>query len=117
MPNPSRDSDSEDLQTFLRNFHKEIEDGSVDAKDAKALEDDDGDTDEERVQDDEDDDDKYFIDDEGNCYIKATPKKQNQLKRKLKTPTQPTVPATETAAITVRSATRASSSATATKGL
>lgn len=115
MPNPSRDSDSEDVQTFLRNFHKEIENGSGEAKDAKASDDD-----EEHEQDaeDDDDDDKYFIDDEGNCYIKTTPKKQHQLKKKLKpTSVATSTPATKTSGITVRSATRAASSAAATKGL
>lgn len=115
MPNHSRDSDSEDLQSFLRNFHKEIEDGSGEAKDAKASED--ADSNEEHEQDEEDDD-KYFIDDEGNCYIKTTPKKQHQLKKKLKPATVSTsTPATKTTGITVRSATRAASNAAATKGL
>jgi len=38
----------------------------------------------EREEEEEDDEDKYFIDDEGNCYIKTTPKKQKELQKKLK---------------------------------
>ncbi|KAH8370657.1 hypothetical protein KR093_004539 [Drosophila rubida] len=85
MPNRSRDSDSEDLQSFLINFHKEIEDnaakehGSVVERNANETHA--GGTDEEG-----EDADKYFIDDEGNCYIKTTPKKQLKLKSKQKAP-------------------------------
>ncbi|XP_016987896.1 transcriptional repressor CTCF [Drosophila rhopaloa] len=105
-----KDEDSEDLQSFLSNFHKEIE-GSSDDKVVhtilKAIRAEDGDLDEEEEQDaeagkskpeeeeeaeedaeeeddDDDDEDKYFIDDEGNCYIKTTPKKQKELQKKLK---------------------------------
>lgn len=108
MPNRKRDSDSEDLQSFLMNFHKEIEDGGSEAKNAKDANDKDVGEEEE---DEEDDDDKYFIDDEGNCYIKTTPKKQHKIKNKLKPPVSSTP-----AAVTVRSATR-SSSLNASKGL
>ncbi|XP_017043325.1 transcriptional repressor CTCF [Drosophila ficusphila] len=100
--------DSEDLQSFLNNFHKEI-DGSSDEKVVdtilKAIRAEDGDIDEEdevvdeaakstpeeqqadedaEEEEEDDDDDKYFIDDEGNCYVKATPKKQKELQKKLK---------------------------------
>ncbi|EDW69222.1 transcriptional repressor CTCF [Drosophila virilis] len=116
MSKRTRDSDSEDLQSFLINFHKEIEEGSVDAKDAKtngeALDDDAEETEEQEDQDD--DDDKYFIDDEGNCYIKTTPRKQQQLKKKLKP--QASSNTTETGAISIRSASRAASS-TASKAI
>ncbi|XP_017009569.2 transcriptional repressor CTCF [Drosophila takahashii] len=90
--------DSEDLQSFLNNFHKETE-GSGDDKvvhtilKAISAEDEDeelqeeeeapGSEQEEEQEEDDDDDDKYFIDDEGNCYIKTTPKKQKELQKKL----------------------------------
>ncbi|KAI8041734.1 transcriptional repressor CTCFL [Drosophila gunungcola] len=101
-----KDEDSEDLQSFLSNFHKEI-DGSSDDKVVhtilKAIRAEDGEVDEEAGQyaeadkskqeeqqaeeeeeEEDDDEDKYFIDDEGNCYIKTTPKKQKELQKKLK---------------------------------
>ncbi|KAM8708888.1 hypothetical protein ACLKA7_015801 [Drosophila subpalustris] len=104
MPNRKSNSDSEDLQSFLNNFHKEIEDGSSEAKNAKDKESVIGDDAEKEEEDEEDDDDKYFIDDEGNCYIKTTPKKQHKFKSKLKPPV-----ASTPAAITVRSAAKSSS--------
>ncbi|XP_034482656.1 transcriptional repressor CTCF isoform X2 [Drosophila innubila] len=104
MPNRKRDSDSEDLQSFLMNFHKEIEDGNSEARNAKDLNAKDVDDEEkEEENEEEDDDDKYFIDDEGNCYIKTTPKKKLKLTNKLKPPV-----VSKPAAITVRSATRSS---------
>lgn len=111
MSRRKRNSDSEDLQSFLNNFHKEIEDGSSEAKNAKDKESVVGVDAEKEEEDEEDDDDKYFIDDEGNCYIKTTPKKQHKFKSKLK----PAVASTP-AAITVRSAAK-SSSPNASKGL
>jgi len=112
MPNRKRDSDSEDLQSFLMNFHKEIEDGNSEHKNAKEVNSKNV-VEEEKDEEDEeeDDDDKYFIDDEGNCYIKTTPKKKLKLTNKLKPPV-----ASKPAAITVRSATR-SSTTNASKGL
>ncbi|KAH8307380.1 hypothetical protein KR044_011006 [Drosophila immigrans] len=91
MPNRNRDSESEDLQSFLINFNKEIEDNAA-KENASVMETNGGGDDEE-----EEDADKYFIDDEGNCYIKTTPKKQ------LKPKTKPKAPVTSTPApITVR---------------
>ncbi|XP_017128523.1 transcriptional repressor CTCF [Drosophila elegans] len=104
-----KDEDSEDLQSFLSNFHKEI-DGSNDDKVVhtilRAISAENGEVDDEEEagqdaeadksnqeeqqaereeeEDDDDDEDKYFIDDEGNCYIKTTPKKQKELQQKLK---------------------------------
>ncbi|XP_022208217.1 transcriptional repressor CTCF [Drosophila obscura] len=95
---------TEDLQSFLNNFHKEIEDGSDDKVVHKILKSiraedgvDEGDEDYVEVSEEEqsgedadydpgeeeDDADKYFIDDDGNCYIKTT-KKQKELLEKLK---------------------------------
>ncbi|XP_017063352.1 transcriptional repressor CTCF [Drosophila eugracilis] len=100
-----KDEHSEDLQSFLNNFHKEIEDKSDDkvvhtilkairAEDGDLEENDDeeaaaeeeqhAENDAEEAEEEEEDDDKYFIDDEGNCYIKTTPKKQKELQKKLK---------------------------------
>lgn len=112
MPNNKRAPDSENLQSYLMNFHKEIDDGNAEAKSAKEnesvmyVDEVKGEEDDE-----EDDDDKYFIDDEGNCYIKTTPKKPLKLKNKLKAPVTSTP-----APITVRSATR-SRSTTASKAI
>ncbi|EDW37728.1 GL21090 [Drosophila persimilis] len=102
----SSNKKSEDLQSFLNNFHKEIEDGnddkvvhkilkSIRAEDGVAEDDDDyivEVSEEEQAENDddynpseeEDDEDKYFIDDDGNCYVKTTPKKQKELQEKLK---------------------------------
>jgi len=104
-----KDEDPEDLQTFLNNFHKEIEGNSdekvvntileaisaeaidldengAEAGGSKPMEEAEADLDhaEEAEEEEEDDEDKYFIDDEGNCYIKTTPKKQKELQKKLK---------------------------------
>lgn len=101
-----KDEDPEDLQTFLNNFHKEIEGNSdekvvntileaisaeaidldengAEAGGSKPMEEAEADLDhaEEAEEEEEDDEDKYFIDDEGNCYIKTTPKKQKELQR------------------------------------
>ncbi|KAH8380508.1 hypothetical protein KR009_011150 [Drosophila setifemur] len=95
MPRKARKAEeSEDLQSFLSNFHKEIEGGSDDKvvhKIMEAIEEEDADHLKEEDDDDADEDeegefdaDKYFIDDEGNCYIKTTPKKQKELQRKMK---------------------------------
>ncbi|XP_023173217.1 transcriptional repressor CTCF isoform X2 [Drosophila hydei] len=112
MSKRTRDSESEDLQSYLRNFHKEIEDGSIEDKEVKADDvamDDDAEGEEQEENQDDDDDDKYFIDDEGNCYIKTTPRKQEQLKKKLK---QQTSKAPIREEISIRSTTRAASSKT-----
>ncbi|SPP77515.1 transcriptional repressor CTCF [Drosophila guanche] len=103
MAKSSRKS-SEDVQSFLKSFHKEIEDGSDDKvvhKILKSIRDEDGVTEDhegfavaseedqsEQDEDydpgeEEDDGDKYFIDDDGNCYIKTT-QKQKELLEKLK---------------------------------
>ncbi|EDX09555.1 GD13065 [Drosophila simulans] len=104
-----KDEDPEDLQTFLNNFHKEIEGNSdekvvntiLEAISAEAIDlNENGEeaggskpmeeaeeeqlADAEEAEEEEDDEDKYFIDDEGNCYIKTTPKKQKELQKKLK---------------------------------
>lgn len=107
MSKRTRGSNSEDLQTYLRNFHKEIEDGNVDDKEVKA---DDAELEQQDENQDDDDDDKYFIDDEGNCYIKTTPRKQEQLKKKLKQ--QAASKTSDKEEISVRSTTRAASSKT-----
>ncbi|XP_062129729.1 transcriptional repressor CTCF isoform X2 [Drosophila sulfurigaster albostrigata] len=93
MPNRSRDSDSEDLQSFLMNFHKEIEDNAAKENASVVASNANGGGDDEE----EEDADKYFIDDEGNCYIKTKPKKQLKSKTKEKAPV-----ASTPAAITVR---------------
>ncbi|XP_017956560.1 transcriptional repressor CTCF [Drosophila navojoa] len=110
MSKGTRNSDSGDLQTYLRNFHKEIEDGSVDDKEVKA--DDDTEVEQQEENQDDDDDDKYFIDDEGNCYIKTTPRKQEQLKKKLKQQATSKASDKEDVSIPIRSTTRAASSKT-----
>lgn len=105
MSKRTRDSNSEDLQTYLRNFHKEIEDGNVDEKEVEAEYN--AEVEQQEENQDDDDDDKYFIDDEGNCYIKTTPRKQEQLKKKLKQ--QATLKPSDKDEISIRSTTRASS--------
>ncbi|ALC43721.1 CTCF [Drosophila busckii] len=106
MSKRRRDSDAEDLQSFLINFHKEIEDSGVSAGAAEPT----GANAEahtEPAEEQEDDDDEYFIDDEGNCYVKAPPKKVQQLKKKLK-PINASSPAP--ASIAIRNANSTTSS-------
>lgn len=110
MPRKAKkNQDGENLKTFFNNFHKEIGEGSddkvvnrimkaIDAEDGDLDYEDDSDQEAEQPSaegegaDEEDeeefDEDKYFIDDEGNCYIKTTPKKQKELQKKLKEKTE-----------------------------
>ncbi|XP_020817125.1 transcriptional repressor CTCF [Drosophila serrata] len=103
MPRKAKKAeDPENLKSFFNNFHKEIGESSddkvvnkimkaIDAEDGDLTLEDDTDQEEEKPEEGEDEDeeeefdeDKYFIDDEGNCYIKTTPKKQKELQKKLK---------------------------------
>lgn len=94
MPRKARKvEEPEDLQSFLNSIPQEVEGGSDDKvmdKIMEAIEEEDAvqnliDVDEEDAEDEEEfDEDKYFIDDEGNCYIKTTPKIQKALQKKLK---------------------------------
>ncbi|KAH8270171.1 hypothetical protein KR018_005100 [Drosophila ironensis] len=101
MPRKARKAaESEDLQSLLSNIQDEIEGASDDKVMDKLLEaieeedhvkapknkvDEEEEEDEEaEAEEEEFDEDKYFIDDEGNCYIKTTPKVQKELEKKLK---------------------------------
>ncbi|XP_017036103.1 transcriptional repressor CTCF [Drosophila kikkawai] len=104
MPRKAKKAeDPDNLKSFFNNFHKEIGESSddkvvnkimkaIDAEEGDLTFEDDTDQEEDKaavVVEDEDeeeefDEDKYFIDDEGNCYIKTTPKKQKELQEKLK---------------------------------
>ncbi|KAH8333347.1 hypothetical protein KR067_006452 [Drosophila pandora] len=94
MPRKARKvEEPEDLQSFLNSIPQEAEGGSDDKvmdKIMEAIEEEDAvqnliDVDEEDAEEEEEfDEDKYFIDDEGNCYIKTTPKIQKALQKKLK---------------------------------
>ncbi|KAH8317019.1 hypothetical protein KR074_011036 [Drosophila pseudoananassae] len=100
MPRKARKvAEPEDLQSFLNSIPQEIEGASndkvmdkimevIDVEDAvhnlieeveeEAVEE------EDEEEEEEFDEDKYFIDDEGNCYIKTTPKIQKAVQKKLK---------------------------------
>lgn len=64
----------------------DLDENGAEAGGSKPMEEAEADLDhaEEAEEEEEDDEDKYFIDDEGNCYIKTTPKKQKELQKKLK---------------------------------
>lgn len=95
MPRKARKvEEPEDRQTFLNSIPQEVEGGSDDKvmdKILEAIEEEDAgqnlieEVEEDEAEEEEEfDEDKYFIDDEGNCYIKTTPKIQKALQKKLK---------------------------------
>ncbi|KAH8239090.1 hypothetical protein KR032_000508 [Drosophila birchii] len=105
MPRKAKKAeDTPSIKAFFNNFHKEIGESSddkvankimkaIDTEECDLTLEDDTDPKEKKPQvadaevedeDEEFDEDKYFIDDEGNCYIKTTPKKQKELQKKLK---------------------------------
>ncbi|XP_030372249.1 transcriptional repressor CTCFL [Scaptodrosophila lebanonensis] len=93
---------AEDLQSFINNLHKEVEDGTVITITPENVGEDKvvrkillasrsgADVGEEEEVDastdaiDEVEDDIYYVDDEGNCYIKTTPQTQELKKKAIK---------------------------------